>query len=46
MKDSSPIMIVDDSAVERYLLESNLTNAGYDIVVADNGQMAMDILGQ
>jgi phosphoserine phosphatase RsbU/P len=44
---SSPrprILIAEDHNVSRHLLERNLTNWGFDVLTAENGQVAVDIL--
>jgi two-component system cell cycle response regulator len=38
------LLIADDSGVSRHLLEATLTNWGYDVVVACDGQQAWQIL--
>ena len=38
------LLIADDSGVSRHLLEVTLTNWGYDVVVACDGQQAWQIL--
>ena len=35
------ILIVDDSATERHMLNDLLTKAGYDVVASDNGEDAI-----
>jgi len=35
------ILIVDDSPTERHVLNALLTNAGYEVVVCDNGDDAI-----
>lgn len=44
--NSSPtrILIAEDHRVSRHLLERNLANWGFDVVSAEDGQAAMDIL--
>ena len=36
------ILIVDDSEIERMVLSEILTQAGYEVVEAENGQVAID----
>lgn len=38
------VMIVDDSAVQRKLLSAILRRRGYDVVEADSGQSALDLM--
>ncbi|MEO0129486.1 MAG: HD domain-containing phosphohydrolase [candidate division WOR-3 bacterium] len=38
------ILVVDDKKEERYLLETILKNNGFEIVCAENGKRALDIL--
>jgi two-component system cell cycle response regulator len=40
------LLIADDSGVSRHLLQATLTNWGYDVVVACDGQQAWQILQQ
>jgi twitching motility two-component system response regulator PilH len=35
------ILIVDDSATERYMLNDLLTKAGYDVIASENGEDAI-----
>ncbi len=48
-KSASPItgtqiMVVDDSRSVQMMLEEELAGAGYDVLIAENGRQAMDIL--
>jgi two-component system cell cycle response regulator len=43
MKDSFPILIAEDNAVSRKLLEKSLAKAGHDVVAAANGRMAFEM---
>jgi diguanylate cyclase (GGDEF)-like protein len=43
LKDSFPILIAEDNAVSRKLLEKNLTHAGHEVVTARNGREALEI---
>jgi diguanylate cyclase (GGDEF)-like protein len=38
-----PILIVDDDALQRSVLEANLKVAGYQVVAAENGKQALEI---
>jgi two-component system cell cycle response regulator len=42
-KDSFPILIAEDNAVSRKLLEKSLAKAGHDVVAAANGRMAFEM---
>jgi two-component system cell cycle response regulator len=42
-KDSFPILIAEDNAVSRKLLEKSLVKAGHDVVTAANGRMAFEM---
>ena len=42
-KDSFPILIAEDDAVSRKLLEKSLTKAGHHVVAAANGRMAFEM---
>jgi two-component system cell cycle response regulator len=42
-KDSFPILIAEDNAVSRKLLEKSLGKAGHDVVAAANGRMAFEM---
>ena len=42
-KDSFPILIAEDDAVSRKLLEKSLAKAGHDVVAAANGRMAFEM---
>ncbi|MCK4708410.1 MAG: response regulator, partial [Gammaproteobacteria bacterium] len=39
----SKILIVDDDAVNRMILQGMLLNAGHEVVEAENGQIALDM---
>ncbi|MGD8757684.1 MAG: diguanylate cyclase, partial [Deltaproteobacteria bacterium] len=41
--DSFPILIAEDNAVSRKLLENSLAKAGHDVVAAANGRQAFEI---
>lgn len=41
---SSRILVAEDHDVSRHLLERNLTNWGFDVVTAENGEQAATIL--
>ena len=41
MGSSRKILIVDDSATERHMLNDLLTKAGFDVVASDNGEDAI-----
>jgi diguanylate cyclase (GGDEF)-like protein len=41
--DSFPILIAEDKAVSRKLLENSLAKAGHDVVAAANGRQAFEI---
>lgn len=41
---SYPILIVDDNRLQRSVLEANLKAAGYDVVAAENGKEALQLL--
>jgi len=41
--DSFPILIAEDNAVSRKLLENSLSKAGHDVVAAANGRQAFEI---
>src|SRR5262245_8429355 len=38
------IMVVDDDWMNRELLQTHLERAGYDVVTANNGQKALEIV--
>lgn len=40
------VLIVDDSATVRKVLEMALSNAGYDVTEAQNGKQALEFAGQ
>ena len=42
--DSNRILIAEDHYVSRHLLERNLTNWGFDVVTAEDGAKATEIL--
>jgi two-component system cell cycle response regulator len=42
-KDSFPILIAEDNAVSRKVLEKSLAKAGHDVVAAANGRMAFEM---
>jgi len=42
--DKTPILIAEDDRMFRVLLQSWLEDRGYDVVVAENGQQAWDLL--
>ena len=42
-KDSFPILIAEDNAVSRKLLEKSLAKAGHNVVAAANGRMAFEM---
>ncbi len=42
---SRKVLIVDDSKTVRTILEDTLSEAGYDVCVTDNGQGALDLVG-
>ncbi|MGA1870773.1 MAG: diguanylate cyclase [bacterium] len=44
MNTQYPILIVEDSTVERRILEKKLKNCGYNVVAASNGEEALKIL--
>jgi DNA-binding NtrC family response regulator len=46
MKNTISILVVDDEAVMRSLLEKILVREGYNIRTADDGLSALDILSQ
>jgi two-component system cell cycle response regulator len=43
MKDSFPILIAEDNAVSRRLLEKSLAKAGHEVAAAANGRMALQM---
>ena len=43
LTDSFPILIAEDNAVSRKLLENSLAKAGHDVVTAANGRQAFEI---
>jgi predicted signal transduction protein with EAL and GGDEF domain len=42
--DAPKILVADDDALTRRLLEKTLEQAGYEVVVADNGRKALEFL--
>lgn len=38
------VLVADDEPLARFSMERCLADAGYDVVVADNGQQAMDLM--
>lgn len=42
-QNTLPILIVDDSRLQRSVLEASLKAAGYDVVSAENGKEALEI---
>lgn len=38
------ILVVDDEAIARRFLERALTEAGYEVMLADNGEQALELL--
>src|ERR1700683_2856447 len=42
--DLKKILVADDDALTRRLLEKTLEQAGYEVVVAENGRTALDCL--
>jgi CheY-like chemotaxis protein len=44
MTSADPILLVEDDGDTRRLLSSLLSNAGYPIITADDGQQAIDLL--
>lgn len=44
MKSSTTILVVDDEEMMRNLLEKILSREGYNIITAENGIQALDIL--
>ncbi len=43
---SRKVLIVDDSITVRQILKTTLTDAGYEVCDADDGQAALDLVGQ
>ena len=46
MQDKPIVLVVDDEESVRILLKRTLTEAGYDVVTAANGQEALDKVSQ
>lgn len=44
--DATRILIADDDAITRRLLEKTLEQAGYDVAVAENGRKALEYLSR
>jgi len=42
---ASSILVVDDSRVNRFVAETKLKEAGFEVVVVEDGQSALDVLG-
>ncbi|MGD0546010.1 MAG: diguanylate cyclase [Candidatus Acidiferrales bacterium] len=45
-QDRLKVLVADDSAVYRKLVEQAFTDANYSLLVAESGQQAIDLLGQ
>lgn len=41
-----PILVVEDTLLQRTMLENSLKNAGYDVVTAENGRQALEIFNK
>lgn len=46
MKDSFPILVVEDNPVTRKLLEKGLIKAGYEVASVENGREAMEVFNK
>jgi len=46
MPSKNSILIVDDNAINRKILERYLAGQGHNVSIAENGRQALDILDQ